>query len=177
MVSCTAVSDAAAVQPPFEEQCKAAKWKVFDQIRCSPSAIHSLLQPPTVASQIYNMRSRTHITDSSPSSFWSPYGLPNSKPAYCTRTYANHCCWCIVLENADCHILFYSTNKWIFRYKQLIWVNSRAVIAVAIFHDIATTGTMSRYRQTNFSTVFYYIPSYKMCCLLIHGLLCLLIHR
>jgi len=44
----------------------------------------------------------------------------------------------------------------------------RAVIAVAILHDIATTCTMSRYGQTICSTVFYYLMSYNMYCLLIH---------
>jgi len=46
--------------PPFKEQCKAADRKLFDQIQSDTQHLLYALPPPTVASQIYNMRSWPH---------------------------------------------------------------------------------------------------------------------
>ena len=47
--------------PPFEDQCKAADRKLFNRIQSDAHhLLYSLLPPPSVASQTYNMRFRPH---------------------------------------------------------------------------------------------------------------------
>jgi hypothetical protein len=47
--------------PPFGVMCKAADQQLFEKVLSNPNhMLHSLLPPPTVASQNYNLRPRTH---------------------------------------------------------------------------------------------------------------------
>src|SRR5664279_1572664 len=47
--------------PTFEEQCIAADQKLFDSILDNPQhPLHNMLPPPTVASQNYQLRTRSH---------------------------------------------------------------------------------------------------------------------
>jgi hypothetical protein len=47
--------------PSFSEMCEAADQQLFDRILANPNhMLHNLLPPPTVASQNYNFRPRSH---------------------------------------------------------------------------------------------------------------------